>query len=69
MKLLVTGAFSGTKEQIEKLENLGHKVIFMQQESQELPCSYDEVEGVVCNGLFLHHDIKKFSNLKYTVLP
>ena len=65
MKLLVTGAFSGAREQIEKL---GHKVIFMQQESDNLPCDYSEVEGVVCNGLFLHHDIKKFSNLKYIQL-
>lgn len=68
MKLLVTGAFSGTKEQLKQIEKLGHNVIFMQQESDNLPCDYSEVEGVICNGLFLHHDIKKFSNLKYIQL-
>ncbi len=35
----------------------------MQNEKDELPCSYEEVEGVICNGLFLHHEIAKFTSL------
>lgn len=68
MNLLVTGAFPGTQEQLKKIESLGHKVIFMQQEKGELPCDYSAVEGVICNGLFLYHDIEKFTSLKYIQL-
>ncbi|MBQ3013810.1 MAG: hydroxyacid dehydrogenase, partial [Clostridia bacterium] len=31
-------------------------------------CEADQIEGVVCNGLFLHHDINIFKNLKYIQL-
>ena len=68
MKLLITGAFSISQKQIDFIENMGHKVIFMKNEADLLPCLYDEVEGVICNGLFLHHPIEKFSHLKYIQL-
>ena len=47
MNLLITGAFSCTKEQIEYIESLGHKVVFMQYEKDELPCEYSFVEGII----------------------
>ena len=47
---------------------MGHKVLFLQYEKDELPCDYEWVEGVICNGLFLHHSIEKFINLKYIQL-
>lgn len=50
------------------MEQTGHNVCFLQFEKDELPCDYEWVEGVVCNGLFLSHPIKKFSNLKYIQL-
>lgn len=65
MNLLITGAWGCAQEQLIVLKSLGHDVVFLQQETDMLPCDYDWVEGVVCNGLFLHHDIVKFSNLKY----
>lgn len=68
MKLLITGALSCDSEQIKQIENLGHQVIFMQNEKDPLPCNYEEVEGVVCNGLFLSHPIEKFVSLKYIQL-
>ena len=68
MKLLVTGAWKCTDEQLNNLEKLGNTVVFMQNESDKLPCLYEEVEGVICNGLFLHHPIEKFSSLKYIQL-
>ncbi|MBQ7340054.1 MAG: hydroxyacid dehydrogenase [Clostridia bacterium] len=64
MKLLITGAWNFSSEQINQIEKIGHKVIFMQNEKDNLPCDYAEVEGVVCNGLFLYHPIEKFVNLK-----
>lgn len=68
MNLLVTGAWSGAKENIKKLEVLGHQICFMQFEGEKLPCSYEWVEGVICNGLFLTHNIEKFLNLRYIQL-
>ena len=67
MKLLITGAFACTKEQIKQIEDLGHTVDFLQQESE--PISNPEAyEGVICNGLFLHHAIEKFTKLHYIQL-
>ena len=68
MNLLLTGAWAGAKENIEKLEGMGHKVKFLQMEKHELPVAYDWVEGVICNGLFLTHKIENFKNLKYIQL-
>ena len=68
MNLLVTGAWSDGKNHIAELEAMGHNVTFMQYEKDSLPCDYEWVEGVVCNGLFLSHPIEKFINLKYIQL-
>ena len=68
MNLLVTGAWSDGKNCIAELETMGHTVTFMQYEKDELPCSYEWVEGVICNGLFLTHPIEQFTNLRYIQL-
>lgn len=68
MNLLVTGAWQGAKEQIGALEQMGHRVVFLQFEKGKLPCDYEWVEGVICNGLFLTHPIEKFSSLRYIQL-
>ena len=68
MNLLVTGAWSDGKKCISELEAMGNSVTFMQYEKDELPCPYEWVEGVICNGLFLSHPIEKFSNLRYIQL-
>lgn len=68
MNLLVTGAWSDGKNCIPELETMGHSVCFIQFEKDELPCPYDWVEGVICNGLFLGRPIQKFTNLRYIQL-
>ena len=68
MKLLITGAWQGAKKQFNNLETLGYDIIFMQNENGELPCRYEEVEGVICNNLFLYHSIEKFTSLKFIQL-
>lgn len=68
MKLLITGAWRCTERQLDEIEQLGHSVVFMQNESEELPCDYASVEGVICNGLFLHHPIERFTSLRYIQL-
>ena len=68
MNLLVTGAWRCTPQQLENLRALGHTVEFMQYESDALPVDPAWVEGLICNGLFLHHDIDAFVNLSYIQL-
>lgn len=68
MNLLITGAWSAAKEYIPEIEKQGHRVVFMQNESDALPCAPEWVEGTVCNGLFLSHDIEQFVNLRYVQL-
>lgn len=68
MNLLVTGAFDWTEEELNKLLELGHNVVFMQQEKSLLPCEAEWVEGIIGNGIFLYHNIEKFKNLKFIQL-
>ena len=68
MNLLVTGAYAWSEKQLNKLRTLGHDVVFMQYENSSLPCEAEWVEGVVCNGLFLHHPIEQFKNLMFIQL-
>ena len=68
MKLLITGAWRHTEEQLNMLEAKNNEIVLMADERGELPCSADSIDGVICNGLFLYHDIKKFTSLKYIQL-
>lgn len=68
MKLLITGAWRCTDSQLDKIRELGNQVVFMQNESDKLPVLASEIEGVICNGLFLHHRIEEFTNLRYIQL-
>lgn len=66
--MLLTGAFDWSTEEIESIRQIGHNVVFMQQENDALPCAYSWVEGIIGNGIFLHHPIDRFINLKYVQL-
>ena len=68
MNLLITGAWRCSQDELNALKKLGHTILFMQNEKDELPCPYESVEGVICNGLFLYHDIEKFTALSYIQL-
>ena len=68
MNLLITGAWKHAKENIPNLVEMGHDVVFLQNESDALPCDPAWVEGVVGNGIFLSHPIKNFTNLRYIQL-
>ena len=68
MNLLITGAWASAKEHIGEIEALGHTITFLQQERDVLPCDPAWVEGVICNGLFLHHPIGLFPNLRFVQL-
>ena len=68
MNLLLTGAWGEAQARISALTALGHHVCFMQREDGPLPCEGAWVEGVVCNGLFLHHPLSEFPRLRYIQL-
>lgn len=68
MRLLVTGAWNCTQEQLNKLTEMGHSVTFMQNEADELPVDYSQIDGIICNGLFLHHSVEKFTSLSFVQL-
>ena len=68
MKLLITGAWNCSEEQLNNIRAKGHEVVFMHQEKDELPCKPADIEGVICNALFLYHDIRTFKKLKFIQL-
>lgn len=68
MKLLVTGAWNCTNEQLNSLKSIGNEILFLQNEADELPDGATDADGIICNGLFLHHDIRKFRKLRYIQL-
>lgn len=68
MNFLVTGAWNEAKQHLSSIEDLGHKVVFLQNEKDPIPCDLNWVEGVICNGLFLYHDIDLFESIKYVQL-
>ena len=68
MRLLVTGAWQATPEQLARLREMGHEVVLQPQERDALACMPAEIEGVVCNGLFLSHPIEHFAKLRYIQL-
>ncbi len=68
MKFLITGAVTCAENLLLELKKLGHEAVFMQNESDKLPENAAEFDGIFCNGLFLHHPIESFTNLKYIQL-
>lgn len=68
MNLLLTGCFNYTEKQLKQLQQLEYTIYFLQQEKENLPLPASEVDAVVCNGLFLSHDIVDFTRLKYIQL-
>lgn len=63
-KLLLTGAFNYSQEQLNKLENLGYDITFVQDEKMSLDFDVSEIDAVVCNSLFFYNEISKFERLK-----
>ena len=63
-KLLLTGAFEYSGEQLINLEDLGYEIVFVQDERKTLNIDVSDIDTLVCNSLFLYNDIKEFKNLK-----
>lgn len=65
MKALITGSIKYSKEQLEILKSMGLDIIFLKDEREKISFSVSDIECVICNGLFLYNDIRKFKNLRY----
>lgn len=63
-KLLLTGAFKYSQEQLNMLESLGYEIVFVQDERKALNINVSDIDAVVCNSLFHYNDIKEFKNLR-----
>jgi phosphoglycerate dehydrogenase-like enzyme len=68
MKLLLTGTFKYSQEQLNTIRSLGYEITFVQDERVPLDIDVSEFEAVVCNSIFLYNDITKFKNLKFIQL-
>lgn len=68
MRLLVTGALGCDERCIAELRALGHDVLVVRDERGPLPVGAQDVEGIVCNGLFLYHEVASFPNLRFAQL-
>lgn len=67
MKTLITGALQATEEEQNKLHALGLEITLHPDERAAV-AQPEQYEAVICNGLFVHHDIAQFSNLRYIQL-
>lgn len=68
INLLITGAARFSESQINSFKELGYNVIFQQQENEPLGFDPAIVSAVICNNLFMHHNIDMFTNLKLVQL-
>ena len=64
MNLLVTGAWKQAAHYLPLFEENGYYTVFMQNESDALPCDPSAIDAVICNGLFVSHPIEQFSSLR-----
>ena len=68
MNLLITGAWKPTEQQLAEIKALGYSIVIMEDETGELPCEAAVIDAVICNNLFAHHSIERFSSLRYIQL-
>ncbi len=67
MNLLITGAWGEAREYIPAIGEK-HEVVFLQNETDALPCDPARIEGIIGNGIFLSHPIEEFTSLRYIQL-
>ena len=68
MKLLIAGSAFRSEENIQYFSELGIETICVEREDGALSDEAYEADAVICNWLFVHHQIEKFRNLKYIQL-
>ncbi len=64
-RFLVTGAINPADNICKSLSELGFEVDYIANELEPLQVDMSCYTAVVCNSLFMHNDITKFSNLRF----
>lgn len=68
MRMLVTSALGCDGRRLDKIRALGHEVMYLQDERGPLPEGAHNVDGIVCNALFLNHAANDFPHLRFVQL-
>lgn len=68
MKLLISGSLNCSEDTLNFLDEHSIDTIFMEREDGELDFNPKEIDAVICNWLFVNHDIEQFEKLKYIQL-
>ena len=68
MKLLITGAWKYSSQDIENLQVLGFECFFHNNENDPLPKEFYDADGIICNNLFLFNDVAHFKQLQFVQL-
>lgn len=68
MKLLLSGAFPSSEEQLDRITRLGYEIILHRDERGPLSEEALDAEAAICNGLFFYHDIGQFKKLRFIQL-
>lgn len=68
MNLLFAGNYHLDDRKLQELKQLGIQVHIMKEENSILPVEPKKIDAVVCNWLFVNHDIRQFTNLKFVQL-
>lgn len=68
MKLLITGSLNCSEETLRFLKEHSIDTIFMEREDGKFNFNPEEIDAVICNWLFVNHDIAQFKRLKYIQL-
>lgn len=68
MKLLFAGNYQLDKHKLNDLRKLNIDVHIMKEENVPLSINPKEIDIIICNWLFVNHDIHQFTNLKYVQL-
>lgn len=68
MRLLIAGSAFQKEIYVQHLRSLGIEVILSEREDSPISQDLLDVDAVICNWLFVHHNIEQFHNLKYIQL-
>ncbi len=68
MNLLITGAAKFNTNQTDALANLGFEIKFQSDEAGTPQTDFSCIDAVICNNLFLFHELDEFESLKFIQL-
>lgn len=68
MNLLIAGNISFTEDEISEIVNVGYDITFLPREDSKEISNPGLYDAVICNWLFMNHDIQQFKRLRYVQL-